>query len=72
MKALNFEGQVIINDNMIRGAINRFYSFNLIQHSLVAISNYDIDSAKENVCRAYELLFDALQTTFIVVKGSIS
>lgn len=65
MKALTFEGQFIINDSKMRGAINRTQSVSLIHAGIAAIRDHDIDSAKKIVYKAYELISDACPTALI-------
>lgn len=71
MKALNFEGQLLIDNSIIRGALNRICSVNCIQESVNAIKDRNIEIAKNNVCVAYEKIFDAKRSSFLVVRGLI-
>lgn len=71
MKALCIEGQTIIDNYQIKNYLNRRNSVVFIKESLDAIKCDNLPRARERVCQAYKLIFDACRASLIVVQGQI-
>lgn len=71
MKALCIEGQSVIDNYQIKNYLNRRNSVVLIKESLDAIKYDDLQKARDSVCKAYKLIFDACRASLIVVQGQI-
>lgn len=70
MKALNFEGQCLINDSKMTQDISRKLSIKEIERGIIALKTNKIGVAKEHVRKACEYMNEACNHSIITINGS--
>lgn len=69
MKALNFVGQLKIDEAKIQLIYNHKKADKLIRQAIITIRNNAINLAKSRILNAYELVCESCNLTFIAVEG---
>ncbi len=69
MIALNFEGQLLIDDSKIQRIEIKKITMNALRDALVAIEHLDMEEAKEKIIFSYELINDACHLSFLAIPG---
>jgi hypothetical protein len=69
MKAINQEGQKIIDESLRVRRNNKLLIIDKIRSAITFIKLKDIDSADNDIFAAYDLIQESLHNTFICVDG---